>query len=154
MSGKTKIMVFKMKELIYTAVFVVLGILLILLLVWMFLGKNKKEETPAEQASTYIAGVYTSTIQLGNQTLDVQVSVDSDKINSIEFVNLDEAVSAMYPLMPTALSSLSTQILQNQSLEGVTYSEEMKYTAQILLNAIHDALEKAKAQENTTEEQG
>ena len=42
MSAKTKIVVLHMKELIYTAVFAVLGILFIILLVMMFLpGKDK-----------------------------------------------------------------------------------------------------------------
>ena len=116
----------------------------------MFLGKGKDKDQPAENASKYIAGVYTSSIKLGNQTLDVQVSVDADHINSVGFVNLDEAVSAMYPLMPTALSSLNTQIVQKQTLEGVTYSDDMKYTAQVLLKAIDAALNKAKVQETTT----
>ena len=39
MSSKTKIVVLHMKEVIYTVVFVVLGILLILLLTFMFLPK-------------------------------------------------------------------------------------------------------------------
>ena len=45
MSSKTKIVVLKSKELIYTAIFVVLGILLISLLIYMFSpSKNKKEK--------------------------------------------------------------------------------------------------------------
>ena len=42
MSSKTKIVVLHMKEVIYTVVFIVLGILLILLLTFMFLpnGEN------------------------------------------------------------------------------------------------------------------
>ena len=40
MSSKTKIVVLRMKELIYTGIFVALGILLILLLVYMFAPKR------------------------------------------------------------------------------------------------------------------
>ena len=40
MSSKTKIVVLHMKEIIYTAVFVVLGILLIVLLAFMFSPKK------------------------------------------------------------------------------------------------------------------
>ena len=40
MSSKTKIVVLKSKELIYTAIFVVLGILLISLLIYMFSPSN------------------------------------------------------------------------------------------------------------------
>ena len=41
MSSKTKIVVLHMKEIIYTAVFAALAIILILLLVFMFLPKIK-----------------------------------------------------------------------------------------------------------------
>ena len=44
MSSKTKIVVLHMKELIYTVVFVVLGILLVLLLVYMFLPDKRDDE--------------------------------------------------------------------------------------------------------------
>ena len=43
MSSKTKIVVLHMKEIIYTAVFVALGILLIILLTFMFFPKKEKE---------------------------------------------------------------------------------------------------------------
>lgn len=46
MSSKTKIFVLHMKEIIYTAVFAVLAIVLILLLVFMFLPGHSKNETP------------------------------------------------------------------------------------------------------------
>ena len=45
MSSKTKIVVLHMKEIIYTAVFAALAIILILLLVFMFLPKMRKEHS-------------------------------------------------------------------------------------------------------------
>ena len=83
MSSNTKVVVFKAKELIYTGIFLLLGILLILLLIFMFLPKEKKTNMDAEETMNYIPGVYTSTIQLGDNTLDVQVTVDSKKIKSV-----------------------------------------------------------------------
>lgn len=50
MSSKTKIIVLKSKELIYTGIFIVLGILLILLLWYMFSPKED-ERIPQIQAS-------------------------------------------------------------------------------------------------------
>ena len=58
MSSKTKIVVLHMKEVIYTVVFVILGILLILLLTFMFLPNGKKHTS---QKQEYMPGVYTST---------------------------------------------------------------------------------------------
>ena len=42
MSSKTKIVVLHMKEIIYTAVFAALAVILIVLLLFMFLPKNKE----------------------------------------------------------------------------------------------------------------
>ena len=50
MSAKTKIVVLHMKELIYTGIFAVLGILFVVLLVMMFLPD--KEESPQPDART------------------------------------------------------------------------------------------------------
>ena len=66
MSAKTKIVVLHMKEMIYTLIFAGLGILLILLLICMFLPKQKEK---AVETMTYVAGVYTSTVQLNDSTM-------------------------------------------------------------------------------------
>lgn len=141
LSGKTKIVVFRMKELIYTVLFIVLAIVLILLLVFMFgPGKDKKEK----QTAAYTAGVYTSSIQFQGKTIDVQVVVDEDHINSVSFVNLDETVATMYPLMQVSMDDISKQICEKQTLSNVTYSDENQYTASLLLGAVDQALEKAR----------
>ena len=55
MHQKTKIVVLHMKELIYTGIFVLLGILFIILLVLMCLPKYKENTTTTETASaTYV----------------------------------------------------------------------------------------------------
>ena len=43
MSDNPKIMVFQLKELIYTLIFIILGILLVFLLVYMFLHDDESE---------------------------------------------------------------------------------------------------------------
>ncbi len=144
MSSKTKIVVLRMKDIIYTAVFLLLGILLLSLFLFMF--RSGKETAPAssQQADAlYIPGVYTSSIRLGSEQVSVQVSVDSSHINSIDLVPLSEAVTAMYPLMQPALDDLADQICTLQSTENLSYASETRYTSQALLNAINDALQKA-----------
>lgn len=145
MSSKTKIVVLHMKEIIYTAIFAALGILLIILLAFMFFPKQEK---PSNSAPKYIPGIYTSTVTLNNTNLEIEVVVDSSHINAIRFTNLDESVSAMYPLVQPAIESIATQIYDTQSLENITYSEESPYTSQVILNAIEDALEKAEDSSN------
>ena len=141
MSSKTKIVVLHLKEVVYTAIFAVLGILLILLLIFMFLPDNKDKDT--EETMKYTAGVYTSSIQLNDNAIDVEVVVDDNHINSVTLVNLDGATAAMYPLMQPALDNLTRQIYEKQSLENISYGDDNQYTSMVLLNAIQSALDKA-----------
>jgi uncharacterized protein with FMN-binding domain len=142
MSSKTKIVVLHTKEVIYTGIFVVLAVVLAVLLFLMF-GKNKNAD-PASANAIYHAGVYTSPITLNDNTFDVEVKVDENHINSISLVNLSETTTAMYPLVEPALDALSSQIYTSQSTENITYSEENKYTSMLLLEAIDNALDKAR----------
>ena len=52
MSSKTKIVVFKARELIYTGIFILLGILLILLLIFMFVPSHKSKKTKIQGRHT------------------------------------------------------------------------------------------------------
>ena len=147
MSSKTKIVVLQLKELIYTGIFIVLGILFVILLVIMLKPKDSKKTN--DDASVYVTGKYTTSLVFNDTTIDVEVTVDADSITSIRLNNLDETVSVMFPLMEPALEELSSQIIENQSLDGVTYSDENKYTSMVLLNAITTSLEPAKNNEIT-----
>ena len=147
MSSKTKIVVLRLKELIYTGIFVVLGILFIVLLIIMFLPDKEKNDTAPETASLYTPGVYTTSLVLGSKSIDVEVIVDADTIHSIRLVNLDEVVTTMYPLIEPSFESLVDQIYEQQSLEQITYADETKYTSMVLLNAIQASLEKAEIEQ-------
>ena len=140
MSSRTKIVVLHMKEIIYTVVFATLAILLIILLLFMFLPKNKEVKSNEEQ---YLPGVYTSTVTLNNTALEVEVTVDESHINSIRFSNLDETVATMFPLIQPAIEDIAEQVYEHQSLENIQYSEDNPYTSQVIINAIEEALKKA-----------
>ncbi len=142
MSSKTKIVVLHMKELIYTVIFAVLGILLVLLLIFMFLP-DKNQKNDSTETMQYIAGVYNASMKFNNNAIDVEVVIDNNRINSISLVNLDETVATMYPLMQPALDNISQQIYEKQSLENITYSEDNQYTSMVLLQAIEQAVAKA-----------
>lgn len=165
MSAKTKIVVLRMKELIYTGIFVALGILLIILLIAMFLPKDdtassdqnrsntveqKTDETnhdasSVSSANIYIPGIYTTELILNDQSIDVEVIVDQTTITSIRLVNLSESVTTMYPLLQPAFESICEQIYATQSVDEVTYATENKYTTLVLLEAVKSSLEKAYA---------
>lgn len=208
MSNNPHIVVFKLKELIYTGIFVVLGILLIVLFINMFKSDKKKpsassgevnaanndvskresnsseltdsanatknqdtqgntdlanstnisgssetqntsdksnsKNTASDSEATYNPGVYTSSLMLNNSSLEIEVCVDSHRINSISVKNMDEAITTMYPLMKNSVNDLSNQIINSQSLENITYTDDCKYTYMILLDAISTTLDKAR----------
>ncbi len=155
MSSKTKIVVLHVKELIYTGIFAVLGILFIILLIIMFLPGDEKKSAVSTMTqtttNTYIPGVYTTSLILNDNVVEIEVTVDEKNINSIRLVNLDEAVTTMYPLIQPSFEDLANQIITNQSLEGITYPDDSKYTSMILLNAITASLEKAVDQDAAEE---
>ena len=144
MGSNTKILILKAKELIYTIIFVVLGILLLLLLLIMFLPDHSEDTLPETvETSTYIPGVYSSTVQLGDSTLDVQVTVDSNRICDVSVVNLNETVTTMYPLLTPALDEINSQLPNIESVDELTCSADSQYTSIILTQAIRNALEHA-----------
>lgn len=157
MSSKTKIVVLHMKEIIYTGIFLVLGILLIIFLIILFVpGNNEETSSPAaedeqnsdseltvDSTSLYIPGIYNTEILLNDQAINVEVIVDHSGISSINLVNISTAVTTMYPLLESAFDSLSTQIIETQSLDDIQYQQESKYTTLVLLEAIRKSLDKA-----------
>lgn len=143
MSSKTKIVVLRMKEIIYTAIFVGLAILLITLFLIMFKPKRDAVQTSADSVS-YIPGVYTVSLNLSNQEVDVQVTVDTDRIKAVSLVPLNDSVTTMYPLLQPTLQELSAQIVNSQSTENLTYASDSKYTSTVLIQAVDKALNKAK----------
>jgi uncharacterized protein with FMN-binding domain len=103
---------------------------------------SSKKDTSS--ASLYVPGQYTNSLTFNGNVVDVKVTVDDDAITGICLDNLEESVSVMYPLMEPALDELSEQILEKQSLDDITYSDDSRYTSMILLDAIANSLEQAK----------
>ncbi len=137
-----KIVVIHLKEIIYTALFAGLGILLIILLVIMFL--NKKDDTTATMTGIqYTPGVWNSTLVLNDTELNLEVVLDKDHINSIRIVNIDEAITTMYPLVEPSLNEIAEQLINGADIDSIEVSEDSKYTQTLLLDAIKATLAKA-----------
>ena len=149
--SRTKIVVLQLKEIIYTAIFAALGILLVVFLVIIFTsGKGKSEDqvSEADTPAKYKAGVYTSVFTLGDNLLNMEVVVDPNHINSIRLVNLDESVTTMYPLIEPSLASIASQLCEEEvDIDAVKLSEDSKYTQMLLLETVKATIEKAKAEE-------
>ena len=86
MSKNPKIVVFKLKELIYTGIFILLGILLIILLVWMFKSKKSKDipasNTPVNTLSTSSVGNTDLTSDNSNIGESTTRNPSSDEMNT------------------------------------------------------------------------
>ena len=141
MSSKTKIVVLRMKEIIYTAIFLGLGILLVLLLFIMFRPSN--DAPAASDRVLYTPGVYSAALKLGAQEVNVEVAVDTSQITSVTMVPLSDSVATMYPLVQPSFQNLADQICTLQTVENLSYPEEHSYTSQALIQAIKRALDKA-----------
>ena len=156
MSGKTKILVLHMKEVIYTGIFIFLGIIFLVLLAIMFLPKRTTVNSELQNTEagtetntdnltpdTYTPGIYTATLEVSGNSLEMQVIVEQTGITDVSFIQLDEAVQTMYPLFSPVLENIAGQLRSGVSLEDVTYEDSQKYTATILLQTIEQVLEKA-----------
>lgn len=160
MSGKTKIVVLHMKEVVYTVLFVLFAVVMAVLLFFMF-GTDKKEGNGSSASSSssssvvsgpaavYRPGIYTSSIELGDSTFDIEVTVSEQEIQSVALSNISETVTAKFPLIEPSLEELAAQIYASQSLENLSFSEESRYTSLLLLRGIDGALKKAKVEDES-----
>lgn len=144
--AKTKIIVIQMKEIIYTALFIGIGILLIILLVFLFKPKSSDNAESQNTSALYNAGTYTSQIMLNNTALNLELKVDPERIKSVKLVNIDESVTTMFPLLEPALAQIEDQLINNQNITDINISESSKYTQTLLIDAISEVLDKAKVQ--------
>ncbi|MBQ9608405.1 MAG: hypothetical protein IJV15_03060 [Lachnospiraceae bacterium] len=125
MSSKTKIVVLKSKELIYTGIFVVLGILLIILLVYMFSPskKDKDNENLNENA---------------NEQMQTETS-DENLVGNAEIVYSDEVADVSY-------------IDQNAGTSQVDYSENIAGETIVEAPSTEDVSTESAVEEISTEE--
>lgn len=142
MSGKTKIVVLKFKQLVYVGI--ILAVIALGMLFLLFMSKDMVSESSVDATEAiYYPGTYTTAMTIGGSNVELAVTVDETAILSIEMKHADEMISVMYPLMEPALQDLASQIVANQSLDNVEYSEENLYTSTVLLNAITASVQKA-----------
>lgn len=132
-----RFMVIKLRELIKTIVFAVLGVIIIVGLIYFVAGKF------TNTTALYNPGVYTSEIQLENGKVAVQVEVNKRKIMAVNIVDQNESLPVFYPLFETVGEQLAEQIVDEQTVEIET-SGENGMTASLILDAVEDSLAQAK----------
>lgn len=150
--SKTKIVVFKLKELLLTVSLVIFGVAILLLVV--ALVSINKESTPnmggssavgdsAPTSALYYPGVYTTTMEMNDTTIHLELVCDENHINSVRLINLDEAVETMYPLLTPALEDLELQLSMDIPVDELEFTEGSTYTQTLLVEAIRKTLAKA-----------
>ncbi len=146
--SRTKIVILQMKEIIYTAIFIGLGLLLVLLLLLMFHpGKEKDTDSlPSTSEALYTPGIYTTQLELGSHTVNLEVLLDSDHVSGVQITTLDETVTTMYPLLEPVVENISTQLSSGITLENVVLSSESQYTQMLILKAVDEILDRAALQ--------
>ena len=144
MGKSPKFMVFNLRELIYTVIFVLLGIVLIISLIFMFCNKNQGKNENKTTAGKYEAGVYTSSVTLNGNPMEISVTLDNDHINAITVDNVSDTIATMYPLVEPAFEDIANQIVDTQSTENIKFSKDSQYTYTMLYDAIVDTIDKGK----------
>lgn len=156
MSAKTKIVVLHLKELIYTAIFAALGILFIILLFIMFGPDSSDHATETEpsnesgsgtetESESYSPGVYKSALSIDGNTVEITVTTAQDHIESITLGELDDTVSALYPLIESSFEDISAQLCSGTSLNEVAVPDDARYTSDLILDAISVSLDAARS---------
>ena len=61
----------------------------------------------------------------------------------MSFINLEESVTTMYPLVKPSLASIEKELVKGTGLDDIPVSEKSKYTETLLIEGIRTALDKA-----------
>lgn len=135
--GSTKFVVVKAKELIKTAVFAVLGVIIIVGLITFFLHMGDEENT-----GMYRDGTYYGEMKVGGEVTEIAVEIRDGQIADISMEEPAEAVTVFYPLLETAAEEVGQAVVATQSLT-VEVEPENAHSAQLILDTVAKCLEKA-----------
>ena len=130
----SKIFVFKLKDIIKTAIFAVLGIIIIGVVIAFFSGSFK---------STYKEGTYNSEIVLQGKPVTLSVTVGKNEIESISLDQLNETQEVFYPVFSNCIDDVANKVVEMQSTD-IELNNDYAVTESILLDAINRALDEAK----------
>lgn len=135
--GSTKFVVVKARELIKTAIFAVLGVIILVGLITFFLHMGDDENT-----GMYRDGTYYGEVKTGEEITEIAVQVKDGRIAEISMEEPTEAVAVFYPLLEDTAAAVGQAVVESQSLE-VEVSSENAHSAQLILDTVAECLEKA-----------
>lgn len=135
--GGTKFVVVKAKELVKTAVFAVLGVVILVGLITFFLHMGEGADT-----GRYRDGTYYGEMKTGGEMTEIAVVIADGEIASVSLGETTEAVAVFYPLLETITAEVGQAVVESQSLT-VEVAPENAYSAQLVLDAVAECLEQA-----------
>ena len=134
--GHSRFMVIKAKDILRTAVFVVLAVIVVIALSRLFLAGRSAH-------AAYKPGTYTAQVDLGEESAEVEVKVSDRRIQSVRLIHTSETAPVFYPLLTPTMDTLAKNIVKAQSTR-VELPDDAAVTGQLLLTAVDEALAKAK----------
>ncbi len=144
--SNTKIIVVKRKQVILAAI-IALAVIILTVVIVSAAGSDTEETENTvmlpEDDAVYRAGVYNRMIRLGDHTVNLELVLDESHINGVNLVNIDEAVTTMYPLLYPCLATISEQLSGGLTPEEIVLADESRYTGRLLLDTIGEMLDSA-----------
>ena len=136
---KSRFVVLQMKDIVRTGIFVVIGLVLLIILIWAIMPRSAASDMGAHN---FIPGTYTSYIIIHNRPIGVSVTVDENKIIDITLSDMAESQEVFYPLIRPTMALLSQEVIDRQTT-NIEAPAEAAITSRILLDAINNALMQA-----------
>ncbi len=133
--GKTKFMVIKLKELIKTVLFAVIGAIIIIMLIIILVPKSADAK--------YKSGTYTTNVTMGDETAAVCLTFSETEITDATFIPTSDTLSVFYPLAQTTADDICAQIVDYQTTDGVTPTSDYAVTGELILAAADNCIERA-----------
>lgn len=133
--SKTRFMVIKLKELIKTAIFAIIGAAIIIALIIMIV--------PGSSDAKYKSGTYTSNISIGEETASVSLTFSENEITDMAFIPTSESFALFYPLAQTTADEIEAQIMSSQSTDNIQLSYDSQITGEIIVNGAKACIERA-----------
>ena len=136
---KSRFVVLQMKDIVRTGIFVIIGLILLIVLIWAIMPRGAGTDMGARN---FTPGTYTSYIIIHNRPIGISVTVDESRIIDIALSEMEESQEVFYPLIRPTMATLSAEVISRQTT-NIEAPADAAITSRILLDAINNALMQA-----------
>ena len=134
--SKTRFMVIRLKELIKTAVFAVIGAAIIIALIITLVPDSSNDK--------YKSGTYTTNIVIGDETASVSLTFDKKSITDVTFIPTSGTLAVFYPSAQTTADEICAKILSEQSTDNISTSSGSLTVSELIISAADACIERAR----------